>query len=820
MAGPKSASMNPGSGDARGVALRELPRKLAYMQTLWQKLLYVHWDAQALELVRRLAHEIRTVAVEEALAETAENARKLEQQLQILQSRNGPPPETERGRLQGLMQRLAHALLDAHVEDVHPSESRAVSVVQQAPADIDHLRQIYILSDGDRHDEPWVVRLRHTGHAVRVCANLAQLRQAMQQRRPDMILAEVALAQGPLAGIEAVDALHSEFDKTTPVIFMASRGDLAARLAAVRAGGMGYFLKPLDEDELLRRIAELLPRKQPNYRVLIVEDEEQLASAYALVLQQAGYVAQVLTQPLQIFQVLQQFRPDLLLMDLHLPECSGSELMQLIRQDPVYDTLPILFLSGDADPASHNSVLSQGADVFLLKPIKPDQLIANVSARIGRARTLRQRLLWLSERDALTGLLNRHALRGCLDRCLAEPLNHAAPSPVLFYIQIDQYRVLRDRLGLAAVDLMLVDLAVGLREKFTGAGCLAYLGEGAFSALAENLDAVAARDLASMICDAMAAKEFSVGRETVSITLSIGVATLQPQFHNGQEWLSAAIVASDIARDAGGARVELQRAAAADAADHELNARYAQLLRMAIEADSFHCVYQPIMSLRGQPGDRYDVLLRAQDADGRALDVQRVFAVAHEEKLLVAIDRWVIGHVLEVLQRRASAGCPTVFFIKLSAQTLSDPETGDWIGDRLAEARIDARQMVFELDAAAVSAGLSAASRLFTRLRGLGCGTALEHFGVSPGSTQLFGHLPVDYVKIDGALARRPDARQRLSSMIEQANGAGVQVIAGFVEDASSLAMLWQYGVQFIQGNFLQEPDTALSFEFRDAVVG
>ena len=111
MAGPKSASMNPGSGDARGVALRELPRKLAYMQTLWQKLLYVHWDAQALELVRRLAHEIRTVAVEEALAETAENARKLEQQLQILQSRNGPPPETERGRLQGLMQRLAHALL-------------------------------------------------------------------------------------------------------------------------------------------------------------------------------------------------------------------------------------------------------------------------------------------------------------------------------------------------------------------------------------------------------------------------------------------------------------------------------------------------------------------------------------------------------------------------------------------------------------------------------------------------------------------------------------------------------------------------------------
>lgn len=819
MAGPDGASLNPGSEEARTVALRELPRKLAYMQTLWQKLLYVHWDAQAVELVRRLVHEIRTAATEQGLTEAAEHAHKLEQQLQVLQSRNAPPPETERGRLQGLLQRLARALVSAHAEEPHTPSSSSVhraTAVQRTTGDSSP--HIHILSDVCRSSDAWVARLGHAGYTVRVCVDLAELRRTMQQRRPDVLLAEVSLAQGGLAGVDAVDALHSEFGTDIPVIFLAARGDLAARLAAVRAGGAGYFLKPLDEQDLFRRIDELMPHRQPNYRVLIVEDEEQLASAYALVLQQAGFVAQVLTRPLQILQILQQFQPDLLLMDLHLAECSGAELMQLIRQDPAYYALPILFLSGDTDPVRHNSVLSQGADLFLLKPIKPDQLIAAVATRIGRARSLRQRLQWLSQRDALTGLLNRHALNSRLDRQLLELQSHPGTTAALLYIEPDRFRALRDRLGLAAVDLLLVDLAAWLKDRCAGAS-LAHLGEGGFCAVLPEQDATSARDLAVQICDAVAAKVFCVGQESVSLTLSIGLATTQAPFRSGQEWLGAAALACDVAHNAGGGRVELQRAAAADVADHAQYARYARLLRSALEADGFYCVYQPIVNLHGQPVERYDVLLRARDEDGRELDAQRIFAVARAEGLSIALDRWVIAHVLDVLQRRAAAEHATVFFIKLAGHTLNDPGTGAWIGRRLEEARIDARQLVFEFTEADVATAVLTAGHLFARLRSLGCGIALEHFGASPGTVQLLGHLPVDYVKIDGALVGRPDERQRLRGLLEQTAAAGVQVIAGFVEDAANLAALWQCGVQLIQGNFLQAPDSALDFDFRDEVV-
>lgn len=315
MTGPDGVALNPGSDEDRSIVLGELPRKLAHIQTLWQKLLYVQWDAQSLELVRRLVHELRTMAAQRGIGAGAEQARKLEQELQMLQSRSGPPPETERGRLQGMLQRLAHALLDAHAAE-RPLDHEyplalpaAADVAAQPPvhSEADQPRRIYLLSDSCRADEPWITRFDHAGYATRVCAHLAELRRAVQSARPHLIVAEVTLAAGGLSGIEAIDALQSEFGKEIPVLFVGVRGDLTARLAAVRAGAAGYFLKPLDEQELFHRVEELLPNKPLNCRVLIVEDEEQLAGAYALVLQQAGFTAQVLNAPLRILDVLQQF---------------------------------------------------------------------------------------------------------------------------------------------------------------------------------------------------------------------------------------------------------------------------------------------------------------------------------------------------------------------------------------------------------------------------------------------------------------------------------------------------------------------------------
>ncbi|MBI5040559.1 MAG: EAL domain-containing protein [Gammaproteobacteria bacterium] len=824
MSAPENAPFDTLPGESGQAALLEMPRKLAHIQTLWQKLLFVKWEPQVLELIHRLAHDILVTAKAEALTEIAQIARRLEQQLEVLQCRLVAPPEVERGQVKGILQRLARAILASQASEpsLPPPQPPVVTALAPELAEVPRAgdaQRIYVLEPDTREAELLALRLSHYGYAVSWFTTPAELRQAMQRRAPEIILADVQSTQDRLAGIEAVDGLRSEFGTDIPVIFLSTRTDLVARLAAVRAGGLGFFPKPVDFDELFRRVDELLQRQTTHYKVLIVEDEEQLANAYALVLQQAGFGTQVLPRPLQILQVLHQFQPDLILMDLHLPECTGIELMQLIRQEPAYYALPILFLSSDNDPAKHNAALSQGADLFLLKPIKPAQLVAAVSHRVGRARALMRLMHFLGQQDPLTGLLNQRAFLGHLERHLTE-LRSGMPKAVLVYCEADQYRDLRDRLGISIADLLLADLAARIKDRLGRASRLAHLSEGSFCALLLDMDVVAAHDLANALCQAVAASVFNAEQESVSMTLSVGVAPLDVRHATGQDWLSTAALACDTARDAGGNRVQLPREAADDVAAHEQHMRCAALLREALANDGFYCLYQPIAGLRGKQVERYDVLLRMRDPQGREITAARILDVARVEGLVQDIDRWVVRAMLEQLRQRTASGAKTVFFIKLAAESLHDPDFGAWLEHNLTTSAVNPRQLVFECMEADVALSVRVAGLMFARLRSLGCGIALEHFGASLDALQLLSHVTVDYVKIDAAfvhsLVRNPADRDTLRGILQQASATGAMVIAGFVEDAASLAALWQCGVHFIQGNFLQEPDTALDYDFSD----
>jgi EAL domain-containing protein (putative c-di-GMP-specific phosphodiesterase class I) len=164
----------------------------------------------------------------------------------------------------------------------------------------------------------------------------------------------------------------------------------------------------------------------------------------------------------------------------------------------------------------------------------------------------------------------------------------------------------------------------------------------------------------------------------------------------------------------------------------------------------------------------------------------------------------------------------TVFFIKLSALSLNDPEFVIWLERSLAASGVNPRQLVFEFVETDVSMALRSAGIMFEQLHRLGCATALEHFGATLNALQLLDHVPVDYIKLDAAfvhdLVRNPANRDSVRDILQRASRSGVMVIAGFVEDAASLAMLWQCGVHFIQGNFLQEPEAVLDYDFSDAL--
>ena len=218
---------------------------------------------------------------------------------------------------------------------------------------------------------------------------------------PDALLLD---ADGPLPA--ALTSLAA------PRVFLSAQGGMASRLRAIRAGGQAFFARPTSASTLADRLDALCARQpQDPYRILVVDDDPQVAEGLALILRNAGMLAHSLADPLQILGALAETRPDLLLLDMHMPACTGKEVAAVLRQVEPLAGLPIVFLSGERDFARQMEAMGEGADDFLTKPIAPEQLVAHVTHRAWRGRML----LGLMVRDGLTGLLNHSALLDQLD---------------------------------------------------------------------------------------------------------------------------------------------------------------------------------------------------------------------------------------------------------------------------------------------------------------------------------------------------------------------------------------------------------------------
>jgi len=232
--------------------------------------------------------------------------------------------------------------------------------------------------------------LRQFGYTVRIFPQLQGLSEAVVQTSPLAILMDLVFPEGDLAGAEIIHAINAEREEPIPVVFISVRDDFDARLHAVRTGTTHYLAKPLDIPTLVRTLDEiLLTRPQDPYRILIVDDDAELAAFYQLHLERAGMTVSVVTDPRQALEAIQQAWAELVLVDVYMPFCSGLELAAVIRQCEGYTGLAIVFLSTESDIDRQLAAMHLGGDEFLTKPIEPWHLVRSVQARVKRARDQR-----------------------------------------------------------------------------------------------------------------------------------------------------------------------------------------------------------------------------------------------------------------------------------------------------------------------------------------------------------------------------------------------------------------------------------------------
>ena len=257
------------------------------------------------------------------------------------------------------------------------------------------------------------------------------------------------------------------------------------------------------------------------HRVLIVDDVSSVASYFDIVLHQAGMETMALSDPMQIMGALVDFRPDLILMDLYMPGCTGVELAEVIRQQPAYATIPIVFLSNETDRDKQLAAMRIGADDFLTKPVQPAQLVPVVSIRVERWRSLRG----LIAHDGLTGLANKGHTYEALEAEAARALRHDAELS-FGLIDIDHFRTINETHGYPTGDRVLKGLARLFEDRLRRSDKIGRTGGGEFAVIAPHIDCAAATALLDDVRERFAGLRFQTETGAFNATLSCGIAAL------------------------------------------------------------------------------------------------------------------------------------------------------------------------------------------------------------------------------------------------------------------------------------------------------
>ncbi len=488
---------------------RQLPEKLASLRRAFAE----SEDKAALKALRRGAHGLAGSGTTFGYPRVSEAARSLEQLAAAA---------LDEGRLLGEPEREAAAgLLDALGRAAAPGAAQPISATIPAPAAPELPRKlVYLVDDDTESAAELALQLGHFGYQVEVFARHEQLSEAAANPALAAVLMDVVFPDGDLAGAHAILKLRAAERLRVPVVFLSVRGDLRARLAATRAGSAGYFMKPVDVRALVGTLDDvtLQERRDPE-RVLIVEDLEPLAEHYAASLRGAGLLTRVTTDPMSILSHLHEFRPDLVLMDVYLPGCTGAELAGVIRQLEAYACVPIVFLSTEQDAGKQLAAMRLGGDDFLTKPISSEHLVAAVGARLRRYRALRAS----AARDGLTGLLNHAATkeRLAVEIARAERENRAF---CFAMIDVDHFKAINDARGHPAGDRVLKSLADLLRQRLRKTDAIGRLGGDELGVILLDAHAEDALrrldDLRRAFSDV---RQLSEGRE-LTATFSAGVA--------------------------------------------------------------------------------------------------------------------------------------------------------------------------------------------------------------------------------------------------------------------------------------------------------
>ncbi|WP_124949641.1 GGDEF domain-containing response regulator [Sulfuriferula thiophila] len=530
----------------------QLPQRLAGLDAELVNLRAEGWSKAQLEVVHRLVHTLTGSGATFGFTALSDTARTLEVFLKLWLDNQHAPTAEQQCELSVLWEELQAA---ATIRDNDASEAElAGGGIFPGGVEATRVeRKVLLVEDDNDLAAELTLQLGYYGYQVLHYSDSDDFLQRAPTEHVAAVVMDVMFPLGMAEGPDAISEYMRRTDKAVPVIFISSRDDLAARMQAVRAGGTDYLTKPLDMNELVDRLDTLtLVTPSDPYRILIIEDSPPLADFYGHILHAAGMETLVLHEPSRMLENLSDFNPDLILMDMYLPDYRGDELAKVIRQQHRYVSVPIVYLSSETDIKRQLDALRFGGDDFLTKPMNPEHLVSAVTHRAQRYRVLRG----LLESDSLTGLLNHTKVKQRLEIELANARRHRHPLSFVM-LDIDNFKEVNDNYGHPVGDRVIKSLSRMLKQRLRETDIIGRYGGEEFAIIFTHTDGVAASKVMEGLRRVFEEIQQQYGDAVFHVTFSCGIATF-PDISSAAELGARADQALYEAKHAGRNRVVLK----------------------------------------------------------------------------------------------------------------------------------------------------------------------------------------------------------------------------------------------------------------------
>ena len=408
-------------------------------------------------------------------------------------------------------------------------------------------------------------------------------------------------------------------------------------------------------------------------------------------------------------------------------------------------------------------------------------------------------------RDPSTGLLYRRPLLETIGARLATPARGGVR--YLALLRLDKFAALEREIGALASDQLLVEFAGMLREHTNATDLAGHFTGTAFLLLLERGNERDVETWAEQFVARVAKHVFHVGTKTLGATCSIGLGVVPHGNPNLDDAILDAVDACRRARHQGGGRVATLDRADNDSRVQAYDQIWVKHIKAALMENRFRLVQQPVASLRGDDPQMFDVLVRMLDHQKKEVLPADFMAAAERNDLLRNIDRWVVGASLSFAAQRR----PGCLFVRLARDSLLDPSFPDWLDGQRKATNADPVRVCFQATEEVAASHLRQIKALAEAFKSRGFRFAIERFGGGRDPLGLLAAMPIDFIKIDGALvqglAGDVELQQQVRALVDAATKRGIETIAERVEDANTMAVLWQLGVQFIQGYFVNAPE-------------